>query len=324
MIKKILSIAVIGAALVGNYGCKNDSGFKKIHGIEYKIVKDVPGKTAQKGDVIEVNLIAKVDSMELGNSWKQGRPMPSRVEDVKNNADYQAVFPYLSVGDSAIIQISCDSILKTVPPGQTQLPPWLKKGKKIIINLSVVSIKSMDDYMKEMKSKQEEMKKQMEQKAAAQMPIDDKALQDYFAKNNIKATKAPSGLYYTIQKPGSGANIAPGQVVGMMYTGKTLDGKAFDSNVDTSVGHHGTKPLEFQVGAHQMIPGVDEGATLFKKGTKATLYLPSPLGYGEQGNPPVIGPNAILIFDIEITEVKEAPKNAPGQGEGPGNPGQAQ
>ena len=63
---------------------------------------------------------------------------------------------------------------------------------------------------------------------------------------------------------------------------------------------HGWIPFD---GAHQMIPGVDEGVALLKKGSKATLYLPSPLGYGEQG-PPNIGPNAILVFEVEITDVK--------------------
>jgi FKBP-type peptidyl-prolyl cis-trans isomerase len=54
-----------------------------------------------------------------------------------------------------------------------------------------------------------------------------------------------------------------------------------------------------------MIAGVDEGVALLKKGAKATLYLPSPIGYGEQA-PPNIGPNMVLIFDVEITDVKAA------------------
>ena len=93
-----------------------------------------------------------------------------------------------------------------------------------------------------------------------------------------------------------------------------LDGKAFDSNVDTSVGHHGTDPLTFSVGAHQMIAGVDEGVALLKKGSEATLYLPSALGYGEQA-PPNIGPNQILVFDVSITDVKPASENKQMQGQ---------
>lgn len=316
MIRKMLPIAIIGAALISNTGCKSDSGFKKIKGVDYKIVKDVPGKNAAIGDIVEFNIIAKADTFDLGNTWKQGHPGTMRVEEPKNGGDLAAVFPMLSVGDSALVEISCDTMLKNIPKNQQQLPPWLKKGKKITINLSVVSIKSAEDYQKDMKAKQEAMQQEMKDKAAKQMPIDDKMIQDYFAKNNIKAQKTASGLYYTVQKPGTGAQITAGQMVSMMYTGKTLDGKAFDSNVDTSIGHHGNAPLTFPVGAHQMIPGMDEGAALLKKGSKATFYMPSPLGYGEQG-PPNIGPNAILVFEVEITDVKAASaQNGPANGPG--------
>ena len=152
------------------------------------------------------------------------------------------------------------------------------------------------------------MKKDLADNAAKQKGIDDRILQDYFAKNNIKAEKTASGLYYTIQKAGSGAQIAKGQSVGMMYTGKTLDGMVFDSNMDPEVAKkngHGTDALKFVVGMGQMIPGVDEGVGLLKKGAKATLYLPSPIAYGAQSPSPNIAPNAILIFEVEITEVKE-------------------
>lgn len=298
MIKRIIPIAILGAAIMSNIGCSSDSGFKKTHGIEYKIIKDAPGKVAVKGDIVEFNLTAKADTTELGNTYKQGHPGQMRVDDIKNSGDLQAVFPFLSVGDSAVVLISCDTIIKSIPAQQLEqaqkMQPWLKKGKKVTITISVVSIKSM-----------EQMQAERKEKAAKQMENDDKLLQEYFTKNNIKAQKTASGLYYTIQNPGSGAQIAMGQTVSMKYTGKTLDGKAFDSNVDTAIGHHGTDPLTFPVGAHQMIAGVDEGVALLKKGAKATLYLPSPIGYGEQA-PPNIGPNMVLIFDVEITDVKAA------------------
>ncbi len=302
MIKRIIPIAILGAAIVGNSSCNsNNGGFKKTHGIEYKIVKDAPGKNATKGDIVEFNLIAKADTTELGNTYKQGTPGHMRVDDVKNNGDLMAVFPFLSAGDSAVVLISCDTIIKSIPAAQLEqaqkMQPWLKKGNKVTITINVISIKSMDEMQNEKKAK-----------AAQQMTTDDKMLQDYFAKNSIKAEKTASGLYYAIHTPGTGDQIAVGKSVSMKYTGKTLDGKAFDSNVDTAIGHHGTEPLTFSVGAHQMIPGVDEGAALLKKGSKATLYLPSPLGYGEQA-PPNIGPNMILVFDVEITDVKAAAEN---------------
>ncbi len=252
MLTRILPIAILGAALISNTGCNSDNsgGFKKTHGLEYKIVKDTHGVKAKDGDVIEFNLIAKADTTELGNTWKQGRPAVTQVGEVKGTGDLRAVLPFLAAGDSAIVQISCDSIIKSIPPAQLdqamKMQPWMKKGKKIVVNLSVISIKSKDDYQKDQAAKQAQMQQEAKEKAAQQMPVDDKILQDYFAKNNIKPLKTASGLYYTIQNPGSGAQITKGQTVSMKYTGKTLDGKVFDSNVDTAVSHHGD-PLVFRL-----------------------------------------------------------------------------
>ncbi len=314
MIKRILSVALLSAVVISNTGCGGKGDFKTVHGISYKIIKDAPGKTAKMGDIVEYHLFVKVDtlpgkSLILADSRKQnnGQPQPDRVDTIRMVGDYRAVFPFMSAGDSALVEVSCDTILKTVPPNQMgNLPPWLKKGNKVVITVAMVGIKSMEEFQKEMSEKQSKMMAEMKEKAEAQKPIDDKILQDYFAKNNVKPAKTESGLYYTIEKPGNGANVAKGQMVSIKYTGKTLDGKAFDSNVDTSVGHHGTAPLTWSAGSGQMIPGMDEGIQLLKKGAKATLYLPSPLAYGAQSPSPNIGPNSILMFDVEVLDVKAA------------------
>lgn len=322
MITRIIPVAMLSALIIGNTGCKSDGGFKKLKGIEYKIVKDVPGKTAQMGEIVEVHMIAKADTFTLADTrTQQGMPVPMRVEEVKGSGQFQAVLPMVSAGDSVLIEVSCDTLLANIPAeqrAQQQLPPWLKKGGKIKINMSIVAIKSMEDYRKDMEKKQEEMQHQMKEKAAQQMPVDDRLLQDYFAKNNIKAQKTASGLYYTISKPGSGANIAKGQVASVRYTGKTLEGKVFDSNVDTTVSHN-KDLLNVPVGAHQVIAGMDEGLELLKKGSKATLYMPSPLAYGPNSPSPAIPANSILIFDVEIVDVKAGAPMGGGP-EGPGAP----
>lgn len=322
MIKKIVSIALLGAALWGATGCNSGGSFQNYKGISYKIVKEGKGKKAKIGDAIEFHLFAKVDTTTLADTRKdnKGKPVTLPVQEPRGIGEFQAAFTKLGAGDSAVIEISTDTLLKAnpIPPGQ-QAPPWLQPGKKINVTIAVTAVKTMEEYKKdmeaqqaEMQAQQEQMRQEMDKRAAVQLPIDDKTLQDYFAKNNLKPSKTASGLYYTIQKPGSGANIAKGQVVSVKYTGKTLDGKAFDSNVDTTIGHHGTDLLTFPVGQHQMIQGFDEGVQLLKKGSKATIYMPSPLGYGEQG-PPNIGSNAILVFDVEVVEAKDAPKQPAGQ-----------
>ena len=315
MIKKILPVALISAIIAGGTGCKNGGDFKHVSGISYKIVSHTEGKKkVNYGDIVEFHLMAKVDTTVLGDSRKQqdGKPVPIRVDSVKGSGQWQAVLPYLSEGDSAIVEIMCDTLIKNIPPTQQQLPPWLKKGKKIVINLKVVDIKSMADFQKDMQAKQEAMQKEMQEKAAQQAPIDDKIIQDYLAKNNIKAQKTASGIYYVIHKEGKGANATKGQSVTIDYTGKTLDGKMFDSNTDPSKGH--VKPFSFTVGTGQVIPGWDEAATLLKKGSVATVYIPSPLGYGPRGAGADIGPNSVLMFDMEVKDIKAGgSESAPNQ-----------
>jgi FKBP-type peptidyl-prolyl cis-trans isomerase FkpA len=308
MTSRIIPIALICAATIGFTACNGGGGeLKHVKGVEYRIIKDAKGKNAAIGDIVEFNLKATVDTTVLNDTWKQGQPGVMRLDSARNG-DWQAVLPFLSPGDSAEVIVSCDTILKNIPADQlSRVPGWLKKGNKITISISLVSVKNEEEYNKEMEAKQAEQMKKIEEQKAMQLPLDDKALQEYFAKNNIKAQKTESGLYYTIEKPGSGAVIGKGKTASMMYTGKTLDGTPFDSNIDTAIGHHGNDPLTFQVGQGQMIPGVDEGVALLKKGSKATLYLPSPIAYGPQSPNPKIPANAIMIFEVEIKDVQDMP-----------------
>lgn len=309
MMKKILPIALLSAFVAFCTSCNNGGQFKKVKGIEYKIVKKGTGKTkAQIGDIVEFHILAKVDTQVLGDSRKQpdGKPAVTRVDSVKAPGQWQAVLPMLAEGDSAVLQIWCDSMLKGIPPQQQQLPPWLVKGNKVMIYLKVVGIKSMEEYQKEMKVKQEQMQKEMQEKAALQAPVDDKIIQDYLAKNNIKAQKTALGVYYVIHKDGKGELIQKGQKVTSVYTGRTLEGKIFDTNADSTKGHK--EPFSFTVGTGMVIPGWDDGAQVLKKGSKATLYVPSQLAYGPRGAGGEIGPNTVLMFDMEITDVQAGQK----------------
>ena len=94
-----------------------------------------------------------------------------------------------------------------------------------------------------------------------------------------------------------------GDTVSMNYTGRLENGTVFDSNVDPKFGHPG-QPLEFTVGAGQMIPGFDKGVVGMKVGDKKTLTLLPEEAYGAAGRPPLIPANATLIFDVELLAIK--------------------
>jgi FKBP-type peptidyl-prolyl cis-trans isomerase len=110
--------------------------------------------------------------------------------------------------------------------------------------------------------------------------------------------KTPSGLEYIEVQAGTGAQAVAGKKVSVHYTGKFQDGRVFDSSISRG------EPLTFQLGRGNVIKGWDEGIALMKVGGKAQLIIPPSLGYGERGAGGVIPPNATLVFDVELVNVK--------------------
>jgi FKBP-type peptidyl-prolyl cis-trans isomerase FkpA len=97
---------------------------------------------------------------------------------------------------------------------------------------------------------------------------------------------------------GKGRAAASGDAVSVHYTGTLMSGKKFDSSRD-----RGT-PFEFKLGTGAVIKGWDQGVVGMKVGGKRKLTIPSSLAYGEKGQPPTIGPDAALKFDIELLNIK--------------------
>lgn len=124
------------------------------------------------------------------------------------------------------------------------------------------------------------------------------------ARAGVKTTA--SGLQYEVEKEGTGPNPKATDTVTVNYKGTLMDGTTFDSSYDRG------QPATFVL--NQVIPGWTEGVQLMKPGAKYKFYIPSNLAYGEQA-PPQIGPNAPLIFEVELLSI--------GQPEQPAKPGAA-
>jgi FKBP-type peptidyl-prolyl cis-trans isomerase FklB len=109
----------------------------------------------------------------------------------------------------------------------------------------------------------------------------------------------PSGLQYKVITEGTGKQPAATDMVKVHYRGTLVDGTEFDSSYSRN------EPAEFPVGG--VIPGWTEALQLMKEGAKWQLALPPELAYGERGAGPRIGPNATLLFEVELLEVNPQP-----------------
>ena len=242
------------------------------------------------GDFIAAHILVKLDDDSiLANTrdpkgQSKGNPAELPIQAHQYAGDLMDVLPLISEGGSAKITISTDSVYKANP---TQKPAFMKPGSHLIYEIEVLKIIPKADY--------EKVAMERQKMALAQ---ESSSMEKYLTGNNLKAEKTPSGMYVAITKPGSGPKPTKGQKVTVHYTGRLLNGTKFDSSVD-----RGT-PFDFTLGQGEVIKGWDEGIALLNKGAKATLVIPSTMGYGERGAGANIPPNSVLVFDVELVDFK--------------------
>ena len=290
--------------------------FKKgENGLEYKIISGGGKQALVYGNFIQMHvkqIYAGSKDTVLMDS-RDMMPSLQLFDSVNTPLAYYNILRQLKKGDSLIIRLLTDSAVKGSPQG---MPPFMQKGKYIFTHVKLINVfetqAQADSAMKGemMLAKPRMYKKQLEElekelaKNKTQIENDQKIIADYLLKNNIKAQKTKWGTYVAITTEGTGNLINNDDVATVNYTGKTLDSaKVFDSNIDPKFQH--VQPL--QVIMNQMgsvILGWTDALSQLKKGSKATIYIPSSLGYGKSGNGSEIKPDANLIFDMEIINVE--------------------
>ena len=142
-----------------------------------------------------------------------------------------------------------------------------------------------------------ELEKKQQAEAAKMAEVNEAAGKKFLEENGkrVEVKTTPSGLQYEVLTEGTGEQPTAQDQVEVHYTGKLIDGTVFDSSVERGM------PATF--GVTQVIPGWVEALQLMKAGSKWRLFIPSQLAYGPQGAGGVIGPNATLIFDVELLKV---------------------
>jgi FKBP-type peptidyl-prolyl cis-trans isomerase len=175
----------------------------------------------------------------------------------------------------------------------SELPPFLKKGERIKINVSVLDIQTPQQFEQE----KEAFLKWIEDFGEYERTL----LTQYIQGAKIKAQPTASGLYYISTQKGTGPDVAPGDTVVVHYEGRFLNGKFFDSTRQRN------DPFQFVYGQQwQVVKGLEEAIGMMHEGEKAIFIIPSELAFGQDGSSTgIIPPFTSTIFEVELISVKK-------------------
>lgn len=302
---------VFAIALILNFGflvscaqkeTTNFPGYEKLE--ENLYVKyfnqNTEGREIAQGDVISLRMrYATQDDSTLFETAVGQPSIKMQADTGKYEGDFLGAFIGMHEGDSMSIIVSADSFfLKTA--GAPQLPNYIDSGSVLYFTVGIEKVQSMA-----------ELEEEQNRANAAQMEGENATLQAYLQENGITAEPTPSGLIYISKVEGTGQQAASGDKVKVNYEGRLIDGTYFDTSVEEVAQQAGIynpnrpyEPFEFTLGVGQVIRGWDEGIAMLKEGGKATLIIPSSIGYGANPRPGgVIKPFNTLIFEVELIEV---------------------
>lgn len=276
-------------------------------GIEYTYLKE-GGEKAPNGDYLLYHLEIKNGEDSVIYSTLD-QPFPGYLmanDSMPANNGMDEIFLGLRKGDSIAFESTAKIIFGA------NFPAFLKEDDVIKVNLGAFDIMDetamQDFYTKSLEAENE----RRADRAKVLLVEEAQTIEKYADENDLKVQKTENGLYYVIEQEGAGEAATPGTTMYVNYAGYLLDGTMFDTSYEELAKENNMynpqrpyEPLPVNVGMGQVIPGWDEGLLLLKKGSKAKFLIPSPLAYGENGAGALIGPNSILIFDVEVTDVQK-------------------
>lgn len=280
-------------------------------GVKYKFIqKNESGQSVQTNDlVIGKFSIMFGDSLVADGKKMQAQPIV-KVEDASRvfKGDLIDGILMMKKGETCTFAFERDSLIKLFG----QVPEYFISGMYAYWTIEITDIKTAEQQAKEeavMKAQQEEKMKQQkilsDSLSALEPGILEKAVKDYRFDNKLL-----NGVYFkktltnkVKQTPKEGDKVK------VHYVGKFVDGKIFDTSVETAAKEankyqEGRKyePLEFTIGKHMMIQGFEEAVKMMNKGEKAIVLIPSKLAYGAQGRGE-IAPASPLIFELELVDI---------------------
>lgn len=304
-ITKVVSVFLFIVLL----GCSNSR--EAPNGQKFTVLKNGDGVVVKADEYLMMDMVFMDGKDSVWNDTRKGEfPLIIAIrEDDGNEEGIEEVFRMLSKGDSVMVKVSAKSLFEKT--WNQQVPPFVDAESDFTF---YVSVRDVLDSAAVMLFQQEMMAKENQRMMVdrnVQLARDTIIIDNYLRERNIKAKRTNSGLRYIVKRVGRGKNAETGQTVKINYSGYLLSGKYFDSSVESvarqkEIFQEGRpyEPYELVTGQAAVIDGWEEMILLMNKGEQVTVYVPSGLAYGQRRRSEEIVENSILVFDLELVEIK--------------------
>ncbi|MEM6734908.1 MAG: FKBP-type peptidyl-prolyl cis-trans isomerase [Bacteroidota bacterium] len=303
---KKLSYIILAIMLIN---CGGENTFETENGT--KITYHKKGSGDEPSDTLISYFLLKYETIG-GKVFFESQteiPTPIKLDSnfFTNEGTFFEVLGKMIVGDSLSYQLSASELF--IDNFKGRVPDSVDAEDKINIYASFLSQVTTEDHQqKSIAMRREQMLDQVDKEQVAK---DVEIIDAYLEENGIQAEKSETGIRYTISDQGNGPKPKLGQGVKVHYAGRLLTGEYFDTSMEDVAKAQGLftegrpyEPFPIQIYNSSVITGWHEGISLLNEGTKATLYIPSPLAYGPRKRSEVIEANSILVFDVELVEVE--------------------
>ena len=273
-------------------------------GHKYTLVKEGSGEPGAVGQFLLMNMIFKDASDSIWNDSRESEiPMIYPVSEPSADAEgIDEILPLLRKGDSVVFSIPARVLFENTWKQPT--PEEIDPTSKFTFQVGVYDILTED----QLRALEQDF---YAKRTSVQLNKDLQQIDAFLASSNIEAMTTQSGLRYTFNKQGKGANAVAGNEVAIHYAGYLMDGTLFDTSMESVATENNAlvpgrayEPLTLTAGGGQVIPGWEEAILLMNKGAKLRVWIPSTLAYGPQRRSALIKENSILVFDMEMVDIK--------------------
>jgi FKBP-type peptidyl-prolyl cis-trans isomerase len=271
-------------------------------GLTYKITKGSGKEKLKQGQFVKFNVEFRIPPKDSIFNTSYGHIPGYLVMDTARASKHSflEILPLCASGDKVDFVMSVDSLKKM---GALEYNNYFHQRDLIKGKLEILAVFNSQDLANADVQKEVELEKQREVKD----------LKAYTAKLGIKTLTTPSGALVEIVDAGEAQKADSGKEVKVMYKGSLTTGAEFDANMGKNA--RSNQPLSVNIGANggpgTVVKGMDEGLRYFGKGGKGRIFIPAMLGYGQNGQPPVIPAYSNLVFDVEIVSVNAPAPPAP-------------